>query len=183
MKKSERNNVFTSIGYSRWTTPKNIWDNICLFFRRFKWAYQRAVRGYADCDVWNMDSWLLNLFHDSLNHLAEYHYGWPGNDEFPEDEDWTKWLKDLAQLFYQADEGNDYYPTPEEDKYFKFACEHPADIIEEIIAGKKMTRFERVENPYSQSSFDEMRKNDEMRAEDFRKAWDMMGKNFFRLWD
>ena len=91
------NNVFKQL-YSPWRYLSNWIRNIRLFFRRYKWAYQRAKRGYADCDIWDMDSWLLTLFHDSLNHLADNHCGWPGNEDFPEDENWTKYLKEMAQL-------------------------------------------------------------------------------------
>ena len=178
-----RNNVFTSICYNRWNSPKNIYSNIRLFFRRFKWAYQRAVRGYADMDTWNMDSWLVNLFSDSLNHLADHHWGYPGTDEFPDDEKWTQYLKDMAQLFYQSDESNNYYPTPEWDKYWEYSEAHPAVKIEDTIAGHTMVRFEKPENPYSESSFEEEKENNKKRNEDFQKAWDMMGKVFYSLWD
>ena len=46
-----------------------------------------------------------------------------------------------------------------------------------------MHRFEKQENPYSKSYFEEMRENEKKRQKDFEKAWAMMGKHFFSLWD
>jgi hypothetical protein len=177
------NNVFKQL-YSPWRYPSNWIGNIRLFFRRYKWAYQRAKRGYADCDIWDMDSWLLTLFHDSLNHLADNHCGWPGNEDFPEDEDWTKYLKEMAQLFYQAQESNEYYPTPEGDKWSAWLDEHPnGNWVDDMINDKPMKRYDGNANPYSKSMFEEDKENAKKRDADFRKAWDMMGKVFYSLWD
>ena len=165
------NNVFKHVPYYKWNSPKNIWDNIKLFFRRFKWAYQRATRGYADCDIWNMESWLLDLLHDSLNHLADHHWGWPGTEQFPNDEDWEKYLKEMAQLFYQANEINEYYPTPEATKWWDWSCDHPHKLDE------------KSNNPYIETMMTEETKNGKMRDADFHKAWRMMEDVYWHLWD
>ncbi len=45
-----------------------------------KWAKQRAKRGYADCDLWNMDLWLLEIMPKMIDELARVKHGW--NDNF-----------------------------------------------------------------------------------------------------
>lgn len=176
--------VFKKISYLPWRYPLNWHKNIALFFRRFKWAYQRATRGFANCDIWDLDSYYLDLFHDSLKYLADNHWGWPGNEDFPEDEDWTKYLKEMAQLFYQAEEANNFYPTPEGDKWVKWLEDHSDDQwVNEIVGDMTLKRYEGKENPYSKTMFEEDQENDKKRMADFEKAWGMLGKVFFDLWD
>ena len=176
------NNVFKQY-YCPWRYPSNWIKNIRLFFRRYKWAYQRATRGYADCDIWDMDSWILNLFHDSLNHLADNHMGYPGDDRYPTDEEWTTQLKDLAQLFYQANESNDYYPTPVADKWYEWRKEHQATWVDEVINGMTLQRYNQEESPYDKAMIEEANRNDKMRDADFHRAWNIMGSLFWNLWD
>ena len=165
------NNVFKTCTYYRWIYPKFWWKNISLFFRRFKWAYQRATRGYADCDVCDMDNWILNLFHGALNHLADNHWGYPYSEKFPTDTDWTSYLHEMAYLFYKADEDNDAYSHPVYDKWVAYLQEHPnINILQD-------------ENPYNKEMYLEGFELSKKRQEDFEKAWKMMGEVFFSLWD
>ena len=165
------NNVF-KYGWMPWRYPRNWWDNIKLSFRQCKWAWQRATRGFADCDTWNMDQWLLSILPGALNHLADNHWGWPGDSRFPEDEDWTQYLKDMAQKFYSANEANEVYPMPERDKWWKWIEDH--DVLLD---------FNRDDNPYVQTMLDEHKENDDKRMRDFAEAWSMMGDVFWNLWD
>ena len=43
------------------------------FFRSFKYAWQRITRGWADCDVWEMDEYLLQILPEMLDALASRH--------------------------------------------------------------------------------------------------------------
>ena len=165
------NNIFKACSYYTWKNPKNWWDNIKLFFRRFKWAYQRATRGFADYDIWSMDSWILGIFNGALTQLVNNHWGYPCNDKFPEDEDWTKYLHEMADLFYKADESNAAYSHPAYDKWAAYLDEHPnINILQD-------------ENPYSKEMYLEECELSKKRQEDFEKAWKMMGEVFFNLWD
>lgn len=163
------NNIFKQY-YRPWKYPINWIKNVRLFFRTFKWAYQRAVRGFADCDVWDLDGFLLNLFHDSLNSLADTTNGWPGDEMFPEFEDWTSYLKEMADKFYSANESNEVYPTPNSDKWFDWYKENGWDI-------------NNSNNPYIDDMLKEDAANAIKRKTDFAEAWEMMGKVFFHLWD
>jgi len=165
-------NVF-KYGWMPWRYPRNWWGNIKLAFRQWKWAYQRATRGFADCDTWNMDQWLLSILSGALNQLADNHWGWPGDSRFPKDEDWTQYLKDMAQKFYNANEANEAYPTPERDKWWKWLEEHDYKIL----------NFNRDDNPYVQTMLDEDKEISNKRMQDFAEVWSMMGDVIWDLWD
>ena len=166
------NNVFNYGKYS-WRYPIGWWKNITMFPRHVKWAWQRVTRGYADCDVWNMHGWLLNIMSGALNQLADTCCGWPGTEEFPTDKDWVEYLKSIAQKFYSANEDNEYYPIPEFDKWSKWCDEHRSIVVP----------VSNVLNPYNQTMLDESKENADKRMRDFAEAWSMMGEVFFDLWD
>lgn len=83
-------------------------------WRCLKWARQRVVRGYANCDVWNLDSWFSNVMSGALKELAEHHYGWP-DGLFDTPEEWTAWLNKAAAAIKmmseeEQDKVNKYWP-------------------------------------------------------------------------
>lgn len=160
-------NVF-KYGWMPWRHPLNWWGNIKLFFRQFKWAYQRATRGFADCDIWNLDGSILNYLSGTLKQLSETAAGWPGNNQFPEYEDWTIFLKQMSEKFRAANESNDYYPTPMADKWWNWSLEHSGHPDD---------------NPYVQDMLKEYQENDLKRERDFAEAWNAIGEVFWNLWD
>lgn len=152
---------------------RNLWANIKYYPKAIKWAKQRIKRGWADCDTWNFDYYLLSVIQGGLAHLADNHFGWPSEFKgFPTDEDWTAYLKDMADLFYKADENNDAYPHPAYEKWAAWTDEH-SDGNPTIG----------LNNPYSQDMVDEDSDLGLKRQADFEKAWDMMGRVFWDLWD
>lgn len=48
------------------------------FFKCVKWSKQRITRGYCDCDVWEMFSFLQTLISDMLQTLKDTRTGSPG---------------------------------------------------------------------------------------------------------
>lgn len=163
-------NVFNQ-SYSPWKYPSNWIRNIRLFGRQFKWAYQRIVRGYCDYDVWDLDTYYLDLFYETLNHLADTTHGYPGNKEFPTPEAWDKYLRDMAMDFYKANEVNDYYSHP--------AC----DLWWESIKNKDITKTINTDNHYSSAMIAEANKNEEKRIQDMENGLEKMKAVFFHLWD
>lgn len=161
-------NVF-KYGVAPWRHPANWWNNIKVFFRHFKWAYQRATRGFADCDVWNLDGSILEYLSGTLNHLADYHWGYPGDERFPTDESWTEFLKDMAQKFYQANEDNAFYPTPASDEWWEY-CRNDSRNCEKMIQLKD-------------AMLEEERENEHKRERDFAEAWSAIGEVMWNLWD
>ena len=59
------------------------------FLRHWKWAYQRAVRGYADCDAWDVRSWFLGVMPGILETFAKDLHSFPAVTN-PEDPHWAE---------------------------------------------------------------------------------------------
>ena len=145
--------------------PKN-WISMFRAYRRsFKYAYQRITRGIADCDYWDLDSYLLKIFVQGLDLLLKNQCGYPGNDEFPTPESWDKYLKEMREYFYRADESNNYYPTPKEKIWW-----HGVEAGEEDPDAAK-------------AMCNEASTNAKRRERDLKKGLDMMKHVFFLLWD
>lgn len=161
--KHSKNNVFYMGGMLRPHSPQAVWQNIRLFFRRFKWAYQRATRGYCDFDIWEMDSFYLNLFRESLHELANTTNGYPSDMTF---EEWQKYLHKTAACFYRANEYNDYYPTPMYKKWREHGKKYPTE-----------------RNPYTEKMFEESKHNAELRNEDLAQGLFRLYERFNHLWD
>lgn len=96
-------NVFNTY-YCPWKYPSNWSRNIRVFFRQFKWAYQRITRGYCDFDYWDLDHYLEELLHQSLKSLADNGISYPGTAEFPTYEKWQEYLYELSNLFEKSQE-------------------------------------------------------------------------------
>lgn len=89
-------NVFESY-MCPWRHPSNWIPNLKQPFRRLKWAYQRATKGYCDYDVWDIDSWLSEIMHDMLKQLADISNGYPANFVGPQT--WKMELRRMADDF------------------------------------------------------------------------------------
>lgn len=111
-------NVFKDYrGYSRRWMITHPWLYFKHGYYNLKAAWQRATRGYANRDIWNMDTWFLQVFPAMLKQLSQNANGHPCS--FNSYEEWTEFLYQLAMDFEkcQDDEGNDeneYY-----DDYMK----------------------------------------------------------------
>ena len=143
--------------------------NFRLFFRQFKWAYQRITRGYCDADTYDLDSYYLDLFHATINHLADTTHGYPGTEEFPTPEAWDKYLRDMAICFYRANESNDYYPHPAENEWW-----------EEVSSFEEPWNHD---SPKSKAMCDEAIQLIDKRVKDVENGMDMLKHVFFHLWD
>lgn len=89
-------NVFT-YSYGPWkhitNWPKNIW----YFFRSFKYAWQRATKGYCDWDLWDLDYFYASLFRDSLKEFAKNLCGYPYR--YKTEAEWSATLNELSEHF------------------------------------------------------------------------------------
>lgn len=47
-------------------------------WRRLLWRWQRSTRGWADCDVWNLDEYLARVISGSVMALRDQAHGYPG---------------------------------------------------------------------------------------------------------
>ena len=66
-------------------------------FRKFK--RQRIHEGVADCDIWNLDAYLIRIIITGLRKLAKNCMGYPGTEPFTSHESWVAYLNDLADRF------------------------------------------------------------------------------------
>lgn len=171
-----RMNVFDKDTYYPWTYPSNWWKNVRTFFRNIRFGWQRATKGFCDRDVWNLDGYYMDLFHVTLRHLAEHHYGFPGVEPFETDEKWTEFLYDLSFKFYQANEENEFFPTPCADKWCEWLREHPS-------SHPWNDKDDGEVNPYNAEMYEESKENWEKQKAVFDEAWKMLGEHFFSLWD
>ena len=97
-------NVFNT-HWCPWKYPSNWIKNSRLFFRQFKWAYQRVTRGFCDFDVWDLDTYLSQLLSQSIEHLAKTSHSYPGTEEFPTYESWEAYLMEIVnKLKYSLNE-------------------------------------------------------------------------------
>lgn len=69
-------------------------------YRNIKYFIQRGKRGYADCDVWDLDLYLAKVISGSVNRLKEIHHGGPYElfDESAEGRETWKWEGVLDQI-------------------------------------------------------------------------------------
>ena len=102
-------NVFNQ-SYSPWKYPSNWIRNGRLFFRQFKWAFQRVTRGFCDTDVWDLDSHLTEYLAQTIEYLAKTSISYPGTKEFPTPESWTNYLMEIVNKLKYAvsDVPNEY---------------------------------------------------------------------------
>ncbi|MBR4240917.1 MAG: hypothetical protein IKR97_01715 [Eubacterium sp.] len=100
--KNKNNVLFAYMDdYSR-RKSRRISHNIVCFFRNLKHAKQRVVRGFADCDTWDFNSFLRKVFADGLVCFAENEHGYP--DKYGSYENWEKELKRIADLVRKLDD-------------------------------------------------------------------------------
>ena len=120
-----------------------------------RWKIQRFKRGYSDVDVWEFESWFLEIIPKMLNQLKEQLHGHPVDMEF---EDWEKYLEKMIDHFNVAstiDDVDDYYP---ED--YKYLSESEKDLLRE----KSMEHIKHCK-------------------EELHKGLKMLEERFFDLWD
>lgn len=106
-------NVFNRHNFYSWRYPKWWGKNIGIFFRQFKWAYQRITKGYCEYDWIDLDKYLAQLMADTIDELAEYGIGYPGFGEFDAPEKWKAYLKKIVlKLRYSLTELPNEYEEP-----------------------------------------------------------------------
>ena len=89
---------------------------IVSFFRKVKWAWQRAKYGWCDRDIWNLDYTLASYISTSIARLAEttdsYPYGLTKKE-------WGNILRNIAENFYLS-ANEECYDNPYADMLVSF---------------------------------------------------------------
>jgi len=70
------------------------------FFRQIKWFIQRGRRGYADCDVWDFDAYLISIIVPALKELKKDKMGCPMEfyDEKMKNDECHKWDEMIEEI-------------------------------------------------------------------------------------
>lgn len=131
-----------------WEFFEDTWSN-------FKAAWQRATKGYADRDTWDLDTYLLELIPNMVDHLRQNTHGYPGNSNFPTPEAWDEYLlKEIIIPLREANENktklvNEYeyifekYPPKIENGYFVSTI--PSELMKKWEAEEKRIYSSREE--------------------------------------
>lgn len=167
-----KNNILT-FGYTSWRHPIH---NLRQLFRNLRYGWQRAVKGYCDVDVWDIDSWLVDTLPNMLLDLKETHCAYPGENRTDgcscSNEEWEEILGQMAYDFWAA--GEDRLPN-------KF------DEAVDAIFAQKPHPWEDHWTPAERDVMVQRRKEYLRLAEERKKhknaACDALKKWFFHLWD
>lgn len=179
--------------------------------RCLRWSLQRITRGYAECDRWDMHSYLTYLFQELLQDYRYNRMGSPlylGEEYVNEDgmrvndtchEEWNQILDRMIFLWKEQDAATCTRQNPYEEEYnqaFK-------DFFDKYgIGGEKLrTEAEKERDRKSGSRthhsmcelseykeiwekyFDEERRIEQYRNECKDEAFDLMKEHFYALWD
>ena len=60
-------------------------------------VYERARYGYGHRDLWSFDHYLARVVSRAATDLAENGHGYPGTEEFPDEESWKNFLRELSR--------------------------------------------------------------------------------------
>lgn len=132
-KKYYVNNVWDKEEFRRCALGKKFkMQEILKYLKRcIKWSCQRIVRGYAECDVWNMDGYLQRLVPDMLQDLKDNRNGSPSylGEIYTNEEgilvndtchdEWDKILDNMIFLWRESNEETCKRINPYYDEYDK----------------------------------------------------------------
>lgn len=172
-KKKEKDelNVLTRFLYS--TRYPSVWlQNIRQIPRNIKWAFQRALHGFCEPDVWDMDNFILRVIPRMLRKLKETSHGHPAN--FTKEE-WTKILDDMIYCFetgydyiYDNEKYNEYYEEWIQGIERNVVDGHLEVKANDAIAEKYIARMKEVE-----------KKGEQL----IQKGFQLLAENVYYLWD
>ena len=85
--------------------PYNIFYQIKCLPHDIKMRFQRAFRGWADCDVSNMDMWFMEVIPQMLQHLRDTSWAHPILDiNVSDEENEANWNQILDRMIFLCKE-------------------------------------------------------------------------------
>lgn len=211
------------------STPNNIWEKegfqMCglgekskviaklkHISRCIRWSKQRIIRGYSDCDKWNMYDYLQKLIPTMLQDLRDNRHGSPGylgenytnaegilvNDTCHEE--WDKILDYMIFLWRESNEDTCTRKNPYAEEYqnahkefenkygfwgVKLQTEAELEANRKRGGGGTMHFMDELPEykEISDKYFEEERRIDAYRSECKDEALDLLKKHFYALWD
>lgn len=96
--------------------------NLIRMAKNLKYAKQRVLRGYADCDVWNLDKFLYSIIKNGLVSLSEISSGY--SDKYNDLQSWKDELVRVSKIVDDIDMDKNidsYYDNGEfsKSKYYE----------------------------------------------------------------
>lgn len=180
-------NVWKFGGWSKRHYLTHPWKWIAYFFKRMKWAWQRSVRGYADCDCWNMDYWMIDILAPMFEDFAKNHIGYPGEENGFTDEQWTKYLLEIAEHLRNSHEDQESVINEYAEDFETIIdcrtrrCKRWTD--DKGFVHHEFPEVTPEENELIAKYIDRVTEIDLWRAAEAKKAFEMIGEQFFSLWD
>lgn len=110
-----------------------MWQSHCGIIKNLKWYWQRATRGYADCDMWSIKSYIGEImppllrklkngvgcpagFYDNTEVNNECHKWHEIIEEIAQGFEAAKWIDEAKYLKVVKAEGRDGYEIKHDDK-------------------------------------------------------------------
>lgn len=156
-------NLYAKPGYRM-----GLWKRIKWWFRRAKYARQRARWGFSEYDVWDMDTYLAELIGDMTAYLADHNMSHPYDAT---NEEWQDTLRTISRCFKQY---NIERPCPAYEAY-RNAIVRASDL------GKSVT----VEAPerFVKAWREEERANHRATMTELKLGFNLLHENYPNLWD
>lgn len=173
-------NVF-SYGFLTWRHLPNWPSNFMQFFRNLKYVWQRAIKGYCDQDVWNLDSFYATLFENSLRELKNTTHSYPMG--LSSVEEWKKILEEMAYLFHACQEDNEVYENKYWEKYFDCVKAKTTYTLLDNGSIESSRDLSNEEKELEDKWFEEEKRITNQRIADKDAAFVMLSYWFFNLWD
>lgn len=175
-------NVFTN-GYLPWY-PRNWWSNIRYFFRTFKWAWQRATKGYSDQDTWDLDMYFSNLMIASLSQFRSEVQGFPAYMDSIEE-----WYAILDKIIFLLKQSAEMEPLEEKNELAEWYEEYldTKHLNFEEVADGKAVRISLIEaDEETDAKRTQYFKREEelynLRVQKRKEAFELMAEYFGNLW-
>lgn len=125
-------NVLTEnglFGWNYWYLVRHPWVIVEESYCHVKWFCQRGARGYADCDVWSLDSYLCRWMPKALAELQANKTGHPVGMTR---KGWDNRLERMKRGFTEAQKIMDMdYRTPRECRTAQRRMQHDLHVFTE----------------------------------------------------
>lgn len=142
---------------------------IRLFFQRIKWAWQRAIKGYCDFDIYDLDTYHTNMMIKALYEFADKTQSYPEDTSY---EDWVRIICEIANYFKESIE-DDGFDDPEYQKVEELTRQYEEDDDPTILAELEAARKEWMDVMLNNMRYREDMKN---------RAFDLLKEYYWHLW-